>query len=106
MIVPLRETLGIKIENLKVIIDKPLSALPSLGAPLVPVILPIALIMIASFLKVAESTIPEVAIIAASGSVSREIIDFAHCNLLCGTRRHLCRLETATAGLTPLKTRT
>ena len=73
MAVPLRETPGSRIEDLKAIIDKPLSALPSLGGSLVPVILPIALIMVASFLKVADQSAGPV---GGQVSVFREIIDF------------------------------
>ncbi len=69
--IPLRETPGNKREDLEAIIDKPLSALPSLGASLIPVILPIALIMLASFLKVGAPLNP-----AASVPIFREIIDF------------------------------
>jgi len=73
MTVPLRETPGNQIEDLKAIIDKPLSALPSLGGSLIPVILPIVLIMIASFLKVAEQS---AAAVDPQVSVLREVINF------------------------------
>lgn len=73
MTVPLRETPGNKIEDLEAIINKPLSALPSLFGSLIPVILPILLIMIASFLKVADQN---AAAIGQQVSVLREIIDF------------------------------
>lgn len=73
MTVPLRETPGSRIEDLKAIIDKPLSALPSLGGSLIPVILPIVLIMIASFLKVADQS---AAAVDRQVPVFREIIDF------------------------------
>ncbi len=76
MTIPLRETPGSKIEDLEAIIDKPVSQLPGLGASLVPVLLPVALIMIASFLKVAEQTIPAIASVAPGGSTFREILDF------------------------------
>ncbi len=76
MTVPLRETPAGRREDLEANIDKPLSELPSLGASLIPVILPIALIMISSFLKVAEQTVPTIANIAPAGSVFREILDF------------------------------
>ena len=76
MTIPLRETPGNKREDLEAIIDKPLSELPSLGASLIPVLLPIVLIMFASFLKVAEATSPAIASVAPTGSVFREIIDF------------------------------
>ena len=76
MTVPLRETPAGKREDLEATIGKPLSELPSLGASLIPVILPIVLIMISSFLKVAEQTMPAIASIAPTGSVFREILDF------------------------------
>jgi len=76
MTIPLRETPAGNIEHLQAIIGKPVSELPSLGFSLVPVLLPIALIMVASFLKVAETAFPAVASIAPVGSVFREIIDF------------------------------
>ncbi len=71
MTVPLRETPGSRVEDLEAIIDKPLSALPSLGGSLIPVILPIVLIMVSSFLKVGAPVDPE-----AEVTVFREIIDF------------------------------
>ena len=74
MIVPLRETPGSKIEDLEAIIDKPLSALPSLFGSLIPVLLPIVLIMVASFLKVADESTATAA--GATVPVFREIIDF------------------------------
>lgn len=76
MTVPLRETPGCKIADLEAIIAKPLEALPSLGGSLIPVVLPIVLIMISSFLKVAGQTAPAIAGLVPVGSTFRELLDF------------------------------
>ena len=76
MTVPLRETPGSKIEDLEAIIDKPVSELPSLGGSLIPVILPIALIMVASFLKMMDAPVPAAGTAEQGVPVFREIIDF------------------------------
>ena len=73
MNVPFRETPGSKVEDLTAIINKPTGELPSLGASLIPVLLPIVLIMGASFLKVADQG---VAVVGQQVSVSREILNF------------------------------
>ncbi len=54
--VPLRETPGSSLADLESIIDKKDSELPGLFASLVPVILPILLISMSSFLKVADGS--------------------------------------------------
>ncbi len=74
--VPLRETPSGSRAHLEAMIDKPIEELPSLSASLVPVILPIILIMFASFLKVAGDILPALTAIAPLGSVQRELIDF------------------------------
>jgi GntP family gluconate:H+ symporter len=71
--VPLRETPGTSLADLESIIDKKDDELPGLAASLAPVILPILLISISSFLKVADGS---GATWVASISGIREGIDF------------------------------
>lgn len=54
--VPLRETPGTSLADLESIIDKKDDELPGLAASLAPVVLPILLISISSFLKVADGS--------------------------------------------------
>lgn len=54
--VPLRETPGTSLSDLEDIVGKKDSELPGLGVSLVPVILPIFLISISSFLKIADGS--------------------------------------------------
>ena len=60
MKIPLRQTPGARIDELEAIVAKPEEELPSFAASLLPVILPILLISIASFFKAfgAEKSIP------------------------------------------------
>lgn len=71
--VPLRETPGTSLADLEGIIDKKDSELPGLAASLTPVVLPILLISVSSFLKVAEGS---GATWVASIAGIREGIDF------------------------------
>jgi len=57
--IPLRETPGTTLEELKGISDKPESQLPSFFWSILPVILPILLISSASFFKMADGTVIE-----------------------------------------------
>jgi GntP family gluconate:H+ symporter len=54
VVVPLRPTPGVTLEELKQIVDKPESQLPSFFGSVLPVLLPIALITLASAFKVAQ----------------------------------------------------
>jgi gluconate:H+ symporter, GntP family len=59
MDVPLRETAGAPLSELHSIVNKPEHELPSFTASVLPVILPVVLIALASFLVLAEKTWPE-----------------------------------------------
>ncbi len=71
--IPMRETLGASLEDLKSITEKETKSLPGLGVSLTPVILPIFLISVSSFMKIADGAdIPWI----ASLGIFREVIDF------------------------------
>jgi GntP family gluconate:H+ symporter len=73
MPLPLRETPGMSLAELEVIIGQKDSELPPLSASLVPVILPILLISLSSVLKVADGS-GAVWVSALGGG--REVVDF------------------------------
>jgi GntP family gluconate:H+ symporter len=57
---PVRETPGASIADLQAIIDRPASSLPAFGVSVLPVLLPVVLIALASFLAMAQTSLPGV----------------------------------------------
>jgi len=77
--VPLRETKGASLADLQKIVDKPEAELPPFGLSVMPVLLPVLLIALASFFGVAQTSLPGlVALLGGSESFAaiKNAVDF------------------------------
>jgi len=77
--VPLRETPGASLQDLRKIVDKPEAELPPFSVSILPVVLPVLLIAAASFFGVAQTNLPGfVALLGGPESFARikNVVDF------------------------------